>query len=85
MGCLKMFSIWMSCMVLLKMAVSSTREDLLGSVSVHQPPPTDTQVAPSTQTIPVKLSSASTLPSDMPSLAIVTGLTSCQSVVPHRE
>ena len=60
-------------------------EDLLGSVSVHQPPPTDTQVAPSTQTIPVKLSSASTLPSDMPSLAIVTGLTSCQSVVPHRE
>ena len=59
-------------------------EDPLGfGVSAHQPPRTDTQVAPSTKTISVKLSSASTLPSDMPSLAIVTGLTSCQSVVPQ--
>jgi hypothetical protein len=34
-------------------------------------------------TIPVKLSSASTLPSEMPSLGIVTGLTNCQSAVPQ--
>ena len=47
------------------------------------PPPTATQVTPSNQTIPVKLSSSSSLPSDMPSLAIVTGLTRCQSVVPQ--
>ena len=36
-------------------------EDQLGSVPVHQPPPTVTQVVPCTQTIPVKLSFASTL------------------------
>ena len=41
------------------------------------PPPTATQVTPSNQTIPVKLSSSSYLPSDIPSLAIVTGLTRC--------
>eukprot|EP00090_Calanus_glacialis_P015764 TRINITY_DN24840_c0_g1_i1.p1 TRINITY_DN24840_c0_g1~~TRINITY_DN24840_c0_g1_i1.p1 ORF type:complete len:604 (-),score=265.68 TRINITY_DN24840_c0_g1_i1:51-1700(-) len=59
-------------------------EDQLGSVPVHQPPTTASQfVTPSIPTIPIKLSSSSTLPTDMPSLAIVTGLTSCQSVVPQ--
>merc|ERR1711983_669285 len=62
-------------------------EENLGSVPVksksHNPLSSSTPVNESTPTIPLKLSSNSTIPSDMPSLAIVKGLTACQSGVPH--
>merc|ERR1712106_176865 len=58
-------------------------EDQLGSAPVHHQQLATTQAIPVTPTIPIKLSSASTIPSDMPSLAIVKGLTVCQSAVPH--
>ena len=59
-------------------------EDQLGSVPVKPPHQhVESQDTSFTPTIPVKLSSTSTLPPDMPSLAVVDGLTVCQSSVPH--
>ena len=59
-------------------------EDQLGSVPVKPPHQhVESQATSFTPTIPVKLSSTSTLPPDMPSLAVVDGLTVCQSSVPH--
>ena len=58
-------------------------EDQLGFVPVHHQSLATTQAIPVTPTIPIKLSSTSTIPQDMPSLAIVKGLTNCQSAVPE--
>jgi len=59
-------------------------EHQLGSVPL-QPPQQylKSQETSCSPIVPVKLSSSSTLPPDMPSLAVVDGLTVCQSSVPH--
>eukprot|EP00092_Neocalanus_flemingeri_P029610 GFUD01032156.1.p1 GENE.GFUD01032156.1~~GFUD01032156.1.p1 ORF type:complete len:620 (+),score=228.68 GFUD01032156.1:1-1860(+) len=60
-------------------------EDQLGPAPVHQqfqPPPTNTRTVQTLTPSPARLSTTS-LPPHMPSLAIVTGLTSCQTKVPH--
>ena len=49
-------------------------EEQLGSVPVHHQSLAITQAIPVTPTIPIKLSSATTIPSGIPSLAIVKTL-----------
>lgn len=58
-------------------------DDNLGKATFKHHQQHITQKVSSSPIIPVKLSSTSTLPADMPSLAVVKGLTSCESAVPH--